>query len=68
MVDRVDTGLVVQLRDNGRSWREIAEVHPPVKSASGKRVTPSVGSIRRADLKKDVQADAWPSPPGSTDL
>jgi DNA invertase Pin-like site-specific DNA recombinase len=48
VVDRVDAGLVVQLRQDGKSWREIAEAHPRVKSASGKRVKPSVGSIRRA--------------------
>jgi DNA invertase Pin-like site-specific DNA recombinase len=48
VVDRVDAGLVVQLRQDGKSWWEIAEAHPPIKSASGKRVKPSVGSIRRA--------------------
>jgi DNA invertase Pin-like site-specific DNA recombinase len=48
VVDRVDAGLVVRLRQDGRSWREIAKAHPVVKSASGKRVRPSVGSIRRA--------------------
>jgi DNA invertase Pin-like site-specific DNA recombinase len=48
VVDRVDAGLVIQLRGDGKSWREIAEAHPPIKSASGKRVKPSVGSIRRA--------------------
>ena len=48
VVDKVDATLVVQLRKEGKSWREIAEAHPPVKSASGKRVRPSVGSIRRA--------------------
>jgi DNA invertase Pin-like site-specific DNA recombinase len=48
VVDKVDAELVVQLRNGGKSWREIAEAHPPVKSASGKRVRPSVGSIRRA--------------------
>jgi DNA invertase Pin-like site-specific DNA recombinase len=48
VVDRVDSALVVQLRNNGKSWREIAAAHPPVKSSSGKRVRPSVGSIRRA--------------------
>jgi DNA invertase Pin-like site-specific DNA recombinase len=48
VVDRVDAGLVVRLRQDGKSWREIAEAHPPIKSASGKRIKPSVGSIRRA--------------------
>ena len=48
VVDRVDAALVAQLKSQGKSWREIAEAHPPVKSASGKRVRPSVGSIRRA--------------------
>jgi hypothetical protein len=48
VVDRVDAGLVIQLRQDGKSWREIAEAHPAVKSASGKRIRPSVGSIRRA--------------------
>ena len=48
VVDKVDTDLVVRLRAQGRSWREIAEAHPPVKSASGRKVRPSVGSIRRA--------------------
>jgi DNA invertase Pin-like site-specific DNA recombinase len=48
VVDRVDANLVVQLREEGKSWREIAESHPSVKSVSGKRVRPSVGTIRRA--------------------
>ena len=48
VVDKVDAKLVVQLRNEGRSWREIAEAHPLVKSASGRRIRPSVGSIRRA--------------------
>ena len=48
VVDKVDAELVVQLKNEGKSWREIAEAHPPVKSASGKKVKPSVGSIRRA--------------------
>jgi DNA invertase Pin-like site-specific DNA recombinase len=51
VVDRVDAALVVQLRQEGKSWREIAEAHPPVKSASGRRVRPSVGSIRRTFTK-----------------
>ena len=48
VVDKVHAALVMQLRAEGKSWREIAEAHPPVKSSSGKRVRPSVGSIRRA--------------------
>ena len=48
VVDKVDADLVIQLRKEGKSWREIAEAHPPVKSSSGKRGRPSVGSIRRA--------------------
>lgn len=48
VVDKVDGELVVRLRAEGKSWREIAKAHPPVKSASGRKVRPSVGSIRRA--------------------
>lgn len=44
----MDAELVAQLRSQGNSWRQIADVHPPVKSVSGKKVRPSVGSIRRA--------------------
>jgi len=47
VVDRVDAKLVVELRTEGKSWREIAEAHPAVKSSSGRKVSPSVGSIRR---------------------
>lgn len=48
VVDKVNADLVVRLRAEGKSWREIVEAHPRVKSSSGKRVRPSVGSIRRA--------------------
>ena len=48
VMDKVDAELVVQLKNEGKSWREIAEAHPPVQSASRKKVKPSVGSIRRA--------------------
>lgn len=48
VVNKVDGELVARLRVQGRSWREIAEAHRPVKLASGRRVRPSVGSIRRA--------------------
>ena len=47
VVDMVDADLVVQLRQEGKSWSQIAEAHPRVKSSSGKRIKPSVGSIRR---------------------
>ncbi len=47
VVDKVDGELVVRMRNQCASWNQIAEAHPPVKSASG-RVRPSVGSIRRA--------------------
>ncbi len=47
VVDMVDAELVVQLRQEGKSWSQIAEAHPRVKSSSGKRIKPSVGSIRR---------------------
>ena len=50
VVDKVDAELVVALRNQGKSWREIAAAHPPVKSSSGKKVRPSVGSIRRVFL------------------
>jgi len=46
VVDKVDADLVMRLRSQGRSWREIAEEHPPVKSGN-RKVRPSVGSIRR---------------------
>lgn len=48
VVDKVDAEFVSRLRAQGNSWREIAEAHPPVKSSSGKKVKPSVESIRRA--------------------
>ena len=47
VADRVDADLVVRLRSQGRSWREIAEAHPVVRAGNGK-VKPSVGSIRRS--------------------
>ena len=47
VVDRVDSVLVHHLRKQGRSWREIAEEHPPIRVGSGKKVKPSTGSIRR---------------------
>ena len=42
VVDRVDADLVVRLRAQGRSWREVTEAHRPVKSVSGRKVRPSV--------------------------
>lgn len=48
VVDQVDAAFVLRLRSQGNSWRQVGEAHPPVKSSSGKRVRPSVGSIRRA--------------------
>jgi DNA invertase Pin-like site-specific DNA recombinase len=56
VVDKVDTELVVHLRAQGQSWREIAEIHPLVKAASGRRVRPSAGSIRRAFVKGSGEA------------
>lgn len=47
VVDKVDLELVVRLRMRGSSWREIAKLHPPVKSASSARVKPNVATIRR---------------------
>ncbi|MBI2859232.1 MAG: hypothetical protein HYX90_09155 [Chloroflexi bacterium] len=48
VVAMVDADLVVRLRNEGKSSREIAEAHPAVKSASGRKVKPSVGSVQRA--------------------
>jgi DNA invertase Pin-like site-specific DNA recombinase len=48
VVGSVDAELVVRLRNEGKSWAEIQRAHPRVKSASGKRVRPGTGSIRRA--------------------
>lgn len=58
VADRVDAALVARLRGEGKSWREIAQAHPPVKSSSGKQVRPSVGSVRRAH-----QVPTRPAPP-----
>lgn len=46
--DRVDAQLVKALRAQGKNWREVWRAHPSVRSSSGRRVKPSVGSIRRA--------------------
>lgn len=59
VVDRVDAGLVGRMRSQGASWSQISEAHPPVKSSSGKRVKPSVGSIRRA-FGTATSRSEWP--------
>ena len=48
VAEQVDGNLVRALREAGLSWAKIAEAHPPVRSASGKKIRPSVGSIRRS--------------------
>ncbi len=48
VANRVDTALVVRLREDGASWHEISLAHAPVRSSSGHKVKPSVASIRRA--------------------
>ena len=48
VVANLDNDLVARLRAEGKSWREIAQTHPVIRAASGKKVQPSVGSIRRA--------------------
>lgn len=48
VVDRVNFKLVRNLRAQGKSWRDIARAHPPVRSSSGRKVRPSIGSVRRA--------------------
>ena len=48
VVDAVDTEQVARWRAEGRSWSEIATLHGPVQSTSGRMVTPSIGTIRRA--------------------
>ena len=45
---RVDVRFVMERRAMGESWRQIALAHPPLLSASGRVVRPSIGSIRRA--------------------
>ncbi|MFC1944489.1 recombinase family protein [Chloroflexota bacterium] len=48
VMDKVNAEFVVQLKAQNKSWREIAEAHPHVRFSSGRKVNPSVGSIRRA--------------------
>ncbi len=47
VMDKVDAELVVQLRTQGLSWREIAEAYPVVRVGIMKRGKPSIASIRR---------------------
>jgi len=54
VVDNVDAEFVAMKRSQGASWNQIAEAHSPVKSASGRKIRPSVGSIRRAYLKAPI--------------
>ena len=51
VVSNVDAEFVVKERNLGASWSQIAETHPLVKSTSGRKNRPSVGSIRRAFAK-----------------
>ena len=53
VINSVDAQLVVRLRNEGRSWREIADAHPSVKVGK-RKVKPRVGSIRRAFANKVV--------------
>jgi len=48
LVDLVDIEFVERLRNQGKSWRVIASLHPPVEIASGRWVRPSTTSIRGA--------------------
>jgi len=48
VVDYIDQGLVLRLRGEGKSWQAIAAAHPCIKlPPRGRRVRPSIGSIRR---------------------
>lgn len=48
VVGYIDRELVLKLRSQGKSWKEIALAHPLVKvPPKGRRVKPSIGSIRR---------------------
>lgn len=46
--DRIDVAWVLERRALGDAWRKIARDHPPVQSASGRTVQPSLGAVRRA--------------------
>ena len=46
--DKVDVAWVLERRALGDAWRKIARAHPPVQSASGRTVQPSLGAVRRA--------------------
>lgn len=48
LVHQVDAPFVKERRSQGESWRQIYIAHPPVRSASGRMVKPSISSIRRA--------------------
>jgi DNA invertase Pin-like site-specific DNA recombinase len=48
VAEQVDGNMVRRLRERGNSWRAITLMHPRVRSASGKWVNPSIGSIRRS--------------------
>lgn len=53
---RLDAGLVLCPRTEGKSWREIAEAHPLVRLLGGK-VKPSAGSIRRVDSTEFLSSE-----------
>lgn len=57
MVDNLDADFVVRSRSEGANWNQIAEAHSLVKSASGRKVMPGVGSIRRAYSKATSAGD-----------
>jgi len=65
LVHQVDAPFVKERRSQGESWRQIYMAHPPVRSASGRMVKPSIGSIRRA-----VETPSGPAagPPDLTTL
>lgn len=48
LTDQVDAKFVEERRSQGESWRQIYLAHPPVRSTSGRRVQPSISSMRRA--------------------
>ena len=47
IVHLIDTSMVIGLREQGLSWREIMANHPLVQTSSGTMVQPSATSIRR---------------------
>lgn len=44
----VDVELVLALRAEGLSWRKVHKAHPETRNAKGKKVKPSMGTIRNA--------------------